>query len=44
MKRKIALVLVLLALLIPVTAAAAEHQWQISEDELTLTYDGKEFH
>lgn len=44
MKRKIALVLVLLALLIPVTAAAAEDQWQISEDELTLTYDGKEFH
>ncbi len=44
MKKKIAILLVLLMLLLPVTAAAAEIQWQISEDELTLTYDGKEYH
>lgn len=44
MKKKIAILLVLLMLLLPVTAAAAEIQWEISEDELTLTYDGKEYY
>lgn len=44
MKKRIAILLVLLMMLLPVTAAAAEIQWQISEDELTLTYDGKEYH
>lgn len=44
MKRKIAILLALSLLMMPITATAAECLWQLSEDGKLLTHEGVEYH